>query len=109
MDKKNFSYEEFCKYVTMKMGRIHKNNKGENVIIVDTQPLMEFGLMTEDETLRHIYDNNLFEEMEKIILLSNIPYDYIESYKKVNSHDNNKDKLELNQDQEDEDEWDLEL
>ena len=41
--------------------------------------------MTEEETLRHIYDNKLFNELEEVITRTGIPYKYREAYKKLNS------------------------
>lgn len=41
----------------------------------DTRPLQKFGLMTE-ETLQHIYYNNLFEQLEEVIIRSLAPYIY---------------------------------
>lgn len=67
MSKADFSYEKFCEYVRNKMSMIYQNDEGQYEIWEDTQPLQEFGLMTEEETLKYIYDNNLFQEMEEII------------------------------------------
>lgn len=103
MNKANFSYEQFCKYVKNKMSIIYKDNQSEYQIMVDTQPLQkitpsELGMLTEDETLRYIYDNNLFHQMEEIIKENPV---YIYSAFK-DSKEELEDKLE------DEDDWELE-
>lgn len=92
---KNFSYKMFCEYVKNKMSTIYENEEGEHTIFEDTEPLIaiipdELGYLSEEETLRYIYDNNLFGEMEEIISRSS-HYMY--------GFDNNKDY---------EDDWDLE-
>lgn len=77
---KGFSYGRFCEYVRNKMSTIYQNEEGQYEIIEDTQSLQqitpdELGWLTEEETLKYIYDNNLFEEMEEIIS-KNPPYIY---------------------------------
>ena len=70
---KKFSYEAFCKYIKNKMSYIIEGEDGEFMIVEDTQPLEVFGLMTEEETLRYIYDNNLFDELQEVFT-KNEPY-----------------------------------
>ncbi len=81
MSNVGFSYERFCEYVRNKMSTIYQNEEGQYEILEDTQPLQqitpdELGWLTEEETLKYIYDNNLFEEMEKVILTNHIPHSY---------------------------------
>lgn len=88
MSKVDFSYEKFREYVKDKMSTIYEVD-GSNKIITDTQPLQKFGKPTEGETLRYIYDNGLFNEMEEVITQAITPHKYREAYKKLNpSHDN---------------------
>lgn len=80
MSNIGFSYERFCEYVRNKMSTIYQNEEGQYEILEDTHPLQqitpdELGWLTEEETLKYIYDNNLFEEMEEIIS-KNPPYIY---------------------------------
>ena len=84
MGKVEFSYKEFSKYVKNNMSTIYEYD-GEHRILQDTQPLQAFGRLTEEETLRHIYDNKLFNELEEVITRTGIPYKYREAYKKLNS------------------------
>lgn len=81
---KGFSYEKFYEYVRNKMATIYQNEEGQYEILEDTQPLEqitpnELGWLTEEETLKYIYDNNLFEEMEKVILTNHIPHSYYDN------------------------------
>lgn len=72
MNKVGFSYEKFCEYVRNKMSMIYENKQGEYQIMEDTQPLQHIipnnvELFTEEGTLRYIYDNKLFEQVEELI------------------------------------------
>lgn len=72
MSKVGFSYEKFCEYVRNKMATIYQNEEGQYEILEDTQPLEQItpndlGWLTEEETLRYIYDNNLFKQLEEVI------------------------------------------
>lgn len=81
--KYKFSYERFCEYVKSKMSVIVEDEDGEFVILEDTQPLQIFGFMTEEETLRYLYDNHQFDELDKVILQSSIPCSHYEKILKL--------------------------
>lgn len=101
---KGFSYERFCEYVRSRLSIIYEGDQGEYLIMEDTDPLQEFGLMTEEETLKHIYDNNLFEQMEEIIRKSPAPYIYDSKvFENISESLKN-----LETDLEEEDDWELE-
>lgn len=86
MSKANFSFEEFCQYLKNKMSMIYKNDQGEYLILQDTQPLQEFGILTEKEALKYIYDNSLFEKAEEIIKKNTYnSYQKVKEYEKENS------------------------
>lgn len=81
--EKKFSYEIFCEYVKNKMSIIIEGDVGEFIILEDTQSLQEFGFLTEEEALRHIYNNNLFEALEEVILMNLIPHSFYEKLLKL--------------------------
>lgn len=96
--EKNFSYETFCKYVKNKMSFIYQNDEGEYEILQDTEALQEIvfekiGLQTEEKTLRYIYDNSLFDELNEVIVQATTPYKYKEAYKNTSSTENVLDNL----------------
>ena len=94
MNKVDFSYERFREYVEGKMSAIYEKDQEKYGIIVDTQDLIrvipnELGMLTEEETLRYIYDNKLFDQLNEVIVQATTPYKYREAYKKLNPpHDN---------------------
>lgn len=72
MSKVNFTYEKFCQYVKSKMSEIILTDEGKYIMVEDTQPLRaiipnKLKIMTEEEALRYIYDNNLFDELQTVI------------------------------------------
>lgn len=64
----NFDFEEFCEYVKKRMSCIIKH-EGKWKIICDTQPLSEIApdALTEKEALTYIFENRLFEKLEKYL------------------------------------------
>lgn len=105
---KGFSYERFCEYVRSRLSIIYEGDQGEYLIMEDTDPLQEFGLMTEEETIKHIYDNNLFDQMEEIIRKSPAPYIYDSKPFEDMSKDLTKNLPYIHENNEDEDDWELE-
>lgn len=90
MNKVKFSYQRFCEYVMNKMSAIYEQD-GKHEIVIDTQPLEEFRKSTEEETLKYIYDNKMFDELNEVIIQATIPYKYREVYEKLNSLSSNLD------------------
>lgn len=89
MGKVDFSYEKFCEYVENKMSAIYERDKEKYGMITDTQSLImvvpqELGMLSEEKTLRYIYDNKLFDELNEVIVQATTPYKYREAYKKLN-------------------------
>lgn len=104
---KGFSYERFCEYVRNKMSTIYENDQGEYRIYSDTQPLQqitpsELGMLTEEETLRYIYENNLFQQLEEVIK-ENPVYFHL-TFKEYNEEFEDESENYL----EDEEDWELE-
>ncbi len=105
---KNFSYEKFCEYVRNRMSMIYKDHRGQYEILEDTQPLQEFGLITEEETLRHIYDNNLFGKMEEIIDKNSLYISDSKLFEGISETIKKLSSSELETNLEDEEDWELE-
>lgn len=64
-----FTLEQFSNYIKTRMSYITVFNSNY-IIDCDTQYLLSLvpdGLYTENEVIKYIYDNRLFEELEKFL------------------------------------------